>query len=184
MNAADYDRFAVVAFAPPEVRDQVEEIRRQLPPSGRPIMHAHVTVKGTFVEPRDLEVIAERISTRCAEELPFTLAMSKVFAGGREGEGYVGLRVDESVPMSRLHWNLVSDLRDLCVTTYGNEATDRFSPHLTIVQQISADDVPDSQAVVERFHPSFTFDVTEVALVGRRGGTAWESLATFAVGKH
>lgn len=184
MNAADYDRFSVVTFAPPEIRAQVEEIRRQLPPSGRPIMQAHVTVKGTFVQPSDLDLIAERISIRCVEARPFPLAIGHVYTGGKGQDGYIGLRVDESEPMSRLHWHLVTDLQDLCDTTYGKEATDQFSPHLTIVQQIPAECLPEAQAIVERFHPSFNFDVTEFSLVGRRGAAVWESLATFAIGGH
>ncbi len=59
MDAADCDHFAVVICAPPDVRDHVAAQRRQAPPSGRPMMAAHVTAKGSFVRPIDLDRIAE-----------------------------------------------------------------------------------------------------------------------------
>jgi hypothetical protein len=48
---------------------------------------------------------------------------------------------------------------------------------MTIVQQIPAADA--AVAAVDRLLGDCSFTVTEVALVGRRGGTVWETLLSF-----
>jgi hypothetical protein len=55
-----YDRLAIVALGTPQIVDAVEQVRKVLPPSGRPILPAHVTVRGTFVEPTDVDEIVRR----------------------------------------------------------------------------------------------------------------------------
>ena len=54
MRAEDYDRFSVVAFASPAVQDAVAALRQRLPPPGVSMLAAHVTIKGTFIQPTDL----------------------------------------------------------------------------------------------------------------------------------
>lgn len=182
MTAAEYDRFAVVAFAAPDIVDAVEEIRRQVPPSGRPILPAHVTIKGTFVEPLDLDAIAERIRACCADARPFTLRTGALHGWTDDRHGGAWLAVEESAGLTALHWRLVEELRDLCTTTYHGEDTGQFRPHLTVVQQIPAEQVGPTVARIERFDTAYTFPVSEAALVGRRAGIAWETIATFPLG--
>lgn len=182
MAAAEYDRFAVVAFAAPDILDAVEEIRRRVPPSGRPILPAHVTIKGTFVEPPDLDAIAARIRACCADARPFTLRTGALHGWADGPHGGAWLEVEESEGLTALHWRMVEDLRDLCTTTYHGEDTGQFRPHLTLVQQIPAEQVDAVISVIERFDTRYTFSVSEAALVGRRAGIAWETIATFPIG--
>jgi 2'-5' RNA ligase len=181
VNADEYDRFAVVALAPPEVGQAVERIRGRLPPSGRPILPAHVTMKGTFVDPVDLDRIVERIGACCEEAEPFTLTTGDPRLWRDQGHGLVVLGVQDSPPLTTLHWRMVEELRTLCVTTYSGEGVGRFTPHLTIVQQLPVDQVAAAFALVERLDPRYSFSVNEAALVGRRGGLGWETLTTIPI---
>jgi 2'-5' RNA ligase len=180
--AAEYDRFSIVAFAPPEVQEAVEALRRQLPPSGRPIMAAHVTLKGTFVEPRDLDDIAREVDRVCAAAAPFTIAAGEIHVSSGPETGGVLLAVQPSDALMALHQELVAALRDRCETIYGMEITGTFRPHLTIVQQIPVAALAGAQDLVERASPRYTFAVTEAVLVGRRGGRQWEPLRTTPIG--
>jgi 2'-5' RNA ligase len=177
-----YDRFSIVTFAPPEIREAVDALRRQLPPSGRPIMQAHVTLKGTFVEPRNLDEIAAVIRRDCATAEPISIVTTGVQVFGGEGGG-VAFSVSESEPLIALHRRLVSDLRGLCNTIYSMEGEyGTFHPHLTLVQQLPAAVLDDARRLADRAGSEWTFPAREAALVGRRGGTAWEALLTFPIG--
>ena len=182
MIAAEYDRFAVDAYAAPAVLAVVEAIRRRLPPSGRPILPAHVTIKGTFVEPLDLDMIAERVRSCCAEAQPFTLRTGALHGWADGPHGGAWLAVEGPPELTTLHWRLVEASRDLCTTIYHGEDTGQFTPHLTLVQQIPAEQVKAAVSVIERFETRYAFPVSELALVGRRGGIRWETLATFPLG--
>ena len=179
IDASAFDRYAVVAFGSAEIVAAVEQIRQALPPSGRPILPGHVTVKGTFVNPVDLERTVQTLRDCCASAAPFELTADR--ARQWEDGQFVGawLDVEPSEALSRLHWQLVAALADHGETIYFGEAEGTFRPHLTIVQ-----DVPLARAevilpTIDRFGHRFTWTVSEIALVGRRGGTAWETLATF-----
>lgn len=180
MNAADYDRFAVVVYAPPDVRAEVEEIRRLAPPSGRPMMEAHVTIKGSFVQPVDLDRIAERVRDGCAAAEPFPLTTEEI----RVWTNTVVLKMGVTDAHANLHWELVRQLKDLCVTDYYGEDIGHYSPHLTLVQDIPADQIEAALAIIERYRPSYAFTATEATLAGRRGGQVWEPLATFPIGNR
>ena len=180
-RVGEYDRFSIVAFAPPDVRERVDTLRRKLPPSGRPIMRAHVTIKGTFVEPVDLDEIARVIAQACAAATPFRLTTTGIRVFDREGGG-VGLAIQETEPFFALHHRLVADLQPLCRTIYEAELTQIFHPHLTIVQQLPAEALEPARAVVEAANLHVDFPATEASLVARRAGTAWETLQSFPIG--
>lgn len=180
-RAAEYDRFSIVAFAPPEDRAAVDELRRRLPPSGRPILQAHVTLKGTFVEPGDLDKIADAIEKACADASSFPLTTTGIRVFGREGGG-IGLAIQESDAFFALHRRLAADLASLCRTIYEAELTNTFHPHLTIVQQIPVSAIEPARATVESANLHIDFPATEASLVARRAGQAWESLRSFPIG--
>ena len=180
-RAGDYDRFSIVAFAPPADRAAVEELRRRLPPSGRPILAAHVTIKGTFVDPRDLDEIGDVIAEACSGASPFSLATTDIRVSRREGGG-VGLAVRESDAFFALHRRLAADLQPLCRTIYEAELTNTFHPHLTIVQQISASEIEAARRLVEAANLSIDFPATEASLVARRVGNEWETLQSYPIG--
>jgi 2'-5' RNA ligase len=183
VNAADYDRFSVVIYAPPAVRDEVEAIRRTAPPCGRPMMEAHITVKGSFVQPTDLDLIAERTRQCCAAAQPFAVTANHWHFSGDEEQAIITLRVENSEPLDAFHWQLVREIKDLCVTDYFGEDIGVFRPHITLVQAFPTDETAWALAVVKRFRPRYAFEATEAALCGRRGGQVWEPLAVFPLGE-
>jgi 2'-5' RNA ligase len=182
MNAADFDRFAVVVFAPADDRAEVETLRRRLPPSGRPILPAHVTVKGTFIQPVDLHRIAERIQRCCEEARPCTLVAEELQSRQDDEHATIWLEVREAAPLTALHWALVAALDGLCTTIYSHEIEGYFTPHLTLAQEFPVSALDDALAVLREVQPRYAFEAREVALVGRRGGTTWEEVQVFALG--
>ena len=183
INPTAYDRFSIVAFAPPEILEEVDELRLQAPPSGRPIMRAHITVKGTFVDPVNLHEIVEAIRGQAAQAQQSTVIAERVHSWNDGSSAGIALLVDTSDSFMALHRRLVEALADRCTTIYPMETTGQFAPHLTLVQAIPASGLPEALAVVERFRPQYRFLVRDIALVGRRDGTTWEALATFSVGE-
>ena len=186
MNAALYDRFSVVAFAPEAVREEVYQLRQRLPPSGRPILPAHVTIKGTFVEPADLPRIAATIRRHCAGAgtgWVRTHQACVLWGDAAAGADWaaIALAAEAADSLGALKWALVEALQGLCVTTYDGETGGRrrFTPHLTLVQQVPRARVEDALAVVHQAGLAYAWEVTEVTLVGRRDGSVWESLATY-----
>lgn len=176
MNPVDYDRFSVVAYAPRVIVDEVDEIRRQAPPSGLPMLDAHVTVKGTFIEPTDLHLIAERARRVCQGVPPFTISVHGIRSSTGENTASVVISVEVTETLARLNRELVRELKDLCTTIYKSETEGRFAPHLTIVQQIPASELDRALAVIECYNPSYAFSVNQIALIARRGGRVWETL--------
>lgn len=185
MQAADYDRFAVVIYGTPMVREAVEAIRREAPPCGRPMMAAHVTVKGSFVEPADLDHIADWVRHCCAAAASFSIVarQRRVWDDERSGMATIVLSVELSAALIRLHWHLVEHLRGLATTDYYGEDTGDFHPHLTLVQEIPLSELDAALTVIDRHQPDYVFEAAEAALCGRRAGQTWEPLATFPIGR-
>jgi 2'-5' RNA ligase len=179
IDATAYDRFGVVAFGTPEVVAAVESLRSALPPSGRPNLPGHVTVKGTFVEPQSIDTIAEGIRACCAASAPFTLTAERWQLRVESDWANAWLEVDDCPVMTRLHEQLVATLADLCTTTYFGEAEGIYRPHLTLAQEFPPAASEVARAILTAASPQFTFPVADIALVGRRGGTTWETIRAF-----
>jgi 2'-5' RNA ligase len=184
MYAADYDRFAVVIPAPAPVREAVAALRRRAPPSGRPMMAAHVTVKGSFIEPTDLSAIAAWIGHCCdtAEPATITARVPRVWRNEATGLATVVLTVEPTAALVRLHWHLVEHLRGLATTDYHGEDIGSFHPHLTLMEALPPSDLDVALRVVEAAAPAYTLVATEATLCGRRGGHTWETLAAYPLG--
>lgn len=178
LSAAAYDRFAVVLYGSPAVIAAVQAIRDQLPLSGRPILPGHVTVKGTFIDPVNLDQTAETIREIAARHAPIAVAADACRA--RVDGPYCGvwLDVEHTRAIHALHDELVRTLADHGKTIYAGEAEGRFRAHLTIVEEVPAEQEAAILATIERFDHRFAWTAREVALVGRRGGAAWETLTT------
>lgn len=178
-DAAAFDRFAVVLFGSPDVIAAVEAIRQTLPPSGRPILPGHVTVKGTFIRPHDLTRTIETLRETCAEFAPVALTADTCRTWAEGSLTGAWLDVEQNEALSALHWRLVERLADHGETIYPGEASGEFRPHLTIVQELPGELEASIVATINAAEHRFSWTAHEVALVGRRGGLAWETLKTF-----
>ena len=179
INAANFDRFAVVLFGSPEVIAAVQALRDQLPPSGRPILPGHVTIKGTFVRPRGLDWTVQMLRTICADFAPIALAADRCQTWNEGLFCGAWLDVELTDALAALHLRLVEELADHGETIYPGEASGKFRPHMTIVQEVAADLIESVVETINAAEHRFSWTAHEVALVGRRGGLAWETLTTF-----
>ena len=152
MSSAEYDRFSVVAFAPDLVRESIEDLRRQLPASGRPIIAPHVTLKGTFVDPVDLNQIAARVAATCEPVEPIEVSLGELYDYTNGENASIGFRVLAPAALADLHRRLVSSLEILCVPLGGSfENPDVIHPHLTVVQQISIESLASARKVADAY---------------------------------
>jgi len=183
MSSAEYDRFSVVAFAPDPVRESIEDLRRQLPASGRPIIAPHVTLKGTFVDPVDLNQIAARVAAACEPVEPIEVSLGELYDYTNGEHASIGFRVLAPAALADLHRRLVSSLEVLCVPLGGSfENPDVIHPHLTVVQQISIESLASARKVADAYDVPRRFRLVEAAVMGRRHGGEWEVLSTATFG--
>jgi 2'-5' RNA ligase len=186
VNVLDYDWFAVVAFAPKTVREEVEGIRAvwQSPP--RPMIPAHVTLRGTFDQVADLAAVLDAIRA-CASKRPTgEIRANKRHVWRRDDRSTIVLLAEVEPAVESLHWDLLDAMRGLCApaSSYRDEETSPYHPHLTLVQNIDSSDEELALAAIERLGPAYTFTASDACVMGRRGGRSWETLATFPIGER
>jgi 2'-5' RNA ligase len=178
MNSADFDRYSVVAFAPDPVGARIEVLRRLLPPSGRPIIAPHVTLKGTFVDPSNLETIAAIIRSACRLVDPVEVELGGVFDHTGSDYAAIGFHVLVPPALRALHRQLVELIGPLCTPLERGENPDEYRPHLTVVQQIPNATLANARRTVDSFDVPKRFVLDGAALMGRRRGAEWEILSS------
>ena len=77
--------YAVVMFAPEEVQQEIERIRRQLE-IPIPMIPAHVTVKGTFIHPPSVEDVSTIVETVAGATRAFTVETGDTRRGGEKAQ--------------------------------------------------------------------------------------------------
>jgi 2'-5' RNA ligase len=164
-----------VLFAPRSVRTGVNRLRAAAPPSGVPVMDAHVTVKGTFVRmtPEDALALIQRV---CTHVPPIPLQCQGLQAWFRMNDESVSLVVPvwQHPDLLRLHDALHSALGDPDRTLYRGDKSHWYSPHLTIVQQIPRARLAEALAVLPA--PQWSFLATDVALMRQETDLSWREV--------
>jgi hypothetical protein len=179
VNADDYDLFCVAICAPAAVAPKSRP-SAWAPPVARPLLEAHVTVKGAFARPADLPAIGDRIRRCCAAVPPLTIVTKRFWLEGDERLVTIALHVEPSAPLDALHRCLVERLRGLCTTHYPGEDTGYFVPHMNIALDIPLPQLANFIGRARRDHTlDYAFEATEATLVGRRAGGGWEPLAVY-----
>jgi 2'-5' RNA ligase len=181
IDPTEFDRYAVVAFATPDICQDVDEIHALAPPCGLPTLPAHVTVKGTFVEPVDLPEIIARIDRVARATEPIAIRPDRVATLVRPEDASVVVLVRPDPALTDLHSRLWDELHGLGRTIYGREVEGEFTPHLTLVQAIRPDEVPSAMDVIKPRDTQYEFTARTISLVGRRNGTDWETLVDFGL---
>ena len=77
-----HERFSVVCFVDQKVNRLVVGLRREIPPRVA-VMPAHVTVKGSFVEPVSIPEIQARIERETVRTGSIELQVQRLFTGDR-----------------------------------------------------------------------------------------------------
>lgn len=177
-----FERFTTVIFATPEIRAEVEALRAAAPPSGVPVMEAHVTTKGTFVELRDVEEVLRRLRTCAAAVEPFSLRASglAVWASGST----IVVPVEPAPQLVALHDCLVGALGDQGPLLYPLDAPGQFRPHLTLVQRCGADALPRAEAFLRQRTYDWTFPADTVWLMGAGPDWVWHPVGSAPIGRQ
>lgn len=172
-----YTRYAVVLFMPEEDRRKVDALRAQLPlPTA--MIQAHVTVKGSFDSPEDLEDVRRRMRAIAGKTSP--LEVELVELRWRKGGG--GYKVDVSRAIQALHDALYDAIEPVSRNVYGDEAGDRFHPHMTVCQEMPEDTVEEAKRLAETLDIARRSSVESMhlmGLVGPRHGGRWEVVEEF-----
>ncbi len=184
MDVRDYDWFSIGTFAPQSVHEQVEALRAEFQFPMRPMIPAHVTLRGTFDHVVDLGAILDVVRVCASRRKAGQIRADRLRVGRRDDRSTIVLLAEVTPEIEALHWDLLDAMRDLCApaSTYVNEESAEYHPHLTIVQNIDAATEARALPAVERLALSYAFVAAEASVMGRRGGTAWETLASFPIG--
>lgn len=182
--ASSFDRFAVVAFAPGWIVEDLRKVRARCAKSGVPVMDAHVTVKGGFSDPPDPGAVKAKIAECVAGYPPFTVRTMDPQVLERGGKADVILPLEESRQLAALHERLVGALRPLAAAhTYPGDQPGSFRPHVTVVEQIGLDGVEQTVKAIVGWRVNYFWTIRDVDLVGREHGVLWRSLKRFDFGK-
>jgi 2'-5' RNA ligase len=165
-----------VIFASRPIRVEVQQLRAVMPPSGVPVMEAHVTTKGTFTRlaPEDALTIIQRV---CAQAASIPLQCRGLQAWFHADGEHVSLIAPtwRHPALIRLHNALQSALGDPDRTLYGGDRPHWFAPHLTLVQEMPRDRLAEAVAAVREL-PDWRFDGTDVALMQQAEDLTWREV--------
>ena len=172
-----YTRYAVVLFAPEEDRRKVDAVRAQLPIPVA-MIPAHVTVKGSFDSPEDLDEVRRRIREAAGRTRPFDVEL----LGTLTWAGVVVYEVAISPQIRALHDTLYDAIEPITRNVYGAEAGERFRPHMTLCQELPAEAVEEAKRLAEALDIAKRFRAEAMhlmGLVGPRHGGRWEVVEEF-----
>lgn len=167
-----YTRYAVVLFAPDEDRRKVDAVRVRLPISVA-MIPAHVTVKGSFDSPQDLDEVRRRIREVAGKTPPFQVELLDTLTWG----GTVVYEVAIAPEIRALHDALFDAIEPITRNVYGREAGDAFHPHMTLCQEVPAEAVEEAERLAQALDIGKRFRVEAMhlmGLVGPRRGGRWE----------
>lgn len=175
-----HERFAVVAFADERVHNIVEDLRREIPPRIA-VMPAHVTVKGSFVEPISSKEVQRRIERQALRTDRMVVDVERVALG----DTHLSLSLIPNPALVEFHNGLYYALEDLVRDDYGDGPGDEYRPHLTVLYGLSAEERVRTFGLLGPLEQVKDVELREVSLVGRRGGAVdgiWEVIHAWPLG--
>jgi 2'-5' RNA ligase len=180
--AVGFERYAVVTFATTQICEDLRKVRAQCAPSGRPLMDAHVTVKGGFLDLRDLDAALRAIGEAVAWANPFAIRTTDPQVLTRGDRASIVLPLEESRALRAMHDRLVEALAPHGVHDSQQDLPGAYAPHVTVVQNVPIDGLERSVRAVEGWRLNYFWTVRDVDLVGLRDGL-WQSLRVFRFGR-
>jgi len=179
-DRSGYTRYAVVLFLPEEERRKVDVLRARLPIPVA-MVPAHVTVKGSFDSPEDLDEVRRHIREIADKTRPFDVEL----LGTVTWSTSVAYEVAISPEMRALHDALYEAIEPITRNVYGPEAGEDFRPHMTVCQELPAEAVGEAERLAQKLDISRRFQADSMCLmglVGHRHGGRWEVEEEFSFG--
>jgi 2'-5' RNA ligase len=173
-------------FAPADVAQEVKAWQALFPAS-QSGMKAHVTVKRPFV-PRVSQSQAQIeacIAGICHPFRPFWLQLQGLDQFTLPNSNVLYVAVSENPALRLLHKGLLIALEEFVEPGSPEDALyegEGFVPHLTIVHNLSDEELPAARARLAGYTPRYKFPVTELALAGQEDGGEWRILRYFPLG--
>jgi 2'-5' RNA ligase len=172
-----YTRYAVVLFLAEEERRKVDTVRVHLPIPVA-MIPAHVTVKGSFDSPGNLDEVRRCVREVASSTRPFDVELVRVAVWGKT----VVYEAAVSPEIRTLHDALYDAIEPVTRNVYGDEAGERFRPHMTVCQELPAGAVEEAERLARALDIAKRFRIGAMqlmALVGPRHGGHWEMVEEF-----
>ncbi len=160
--------YAVVILAPADVQREIELVRRQLE---IPIhmIPAHVTVKGTFINPPSVEEVGTIVEGVARATQAFIMETGEALAWGSENARTAVISVCSSDQLDDLHRQLFSSIEPTTTNVYGPERAEGFRFHMTVYQEVDEANHMKGQALVASLSVPERMAANSVCLMGRSG---------------
>jgi 2'-5' RNA ligase len=174
-----FDALALVAFAPPYIREDLRKVRSRCAPSSGPMPDAHVTVRGGITPTADLAAVAEAIRATVHGVNPFTLRTTDARVIWNGDRASIVLPLEESPRLLELHARLTDALGRFGLT----DQPGGYFPRVTVVQNVDPAGVERSVREVEGWRLNYFWTVRDVDLIGRDNSPIWRSIQTIRFGR-
>lgn len=176
-----YSCYAVALPAPPGLTKELSEIERTAGQK-RAKIPAHITVKGTFYEPRSLPEILEIVESIAADHHAISLptAGHEVYWTDRSA----GFRFISTREIQRLHDELVAAIEPVSQSAY---ADDPFRGHLGIVDTVSPNAVKTAVELGRKVELPKVLELPLLDTYGRDGNAAdgeWKRISRIELGNN
>ena len=160
--------YAVVILAPEDIQGEIELVRRQLE---IPIhmIPAHVTVKGTFIDPPSVEEVSTIVENVAQATQTFVMRTGETLAWGREKSRTAVISVNSSDQLDDLHRQLFSSIEPITTNVYGAEKAEGFRFHMTVYQDVDEANHIKGQALVAGLSVPERVVANSLCLMGRSG---------------
>ena len=184
-EAAPQQEYAIILDAPPEISEALDDVRRRYDPAFKVKVPPHITVKRPTVlsGPARIEGIRAAMRMVAANLPPIPVALKGFGSFKAPGRNVVFLKVENEVPLYRLHQRVTAALGEV----FGTEQADHFEnsnyhPHLTIGNELSEIDlaVLEHELVSGGYRLDFDFTITQFTLYVHYTGKPWETIETFS----
>lgn len=179
--------FALVTYAPPEVSEAVDDIRRRYDPAFKDDIAPHITIKRPAVieNPALLPAMVEAVRKALRDIAPFQVDLEGYDVFRKKDANVVFLKVRDERPFCNLHMTVVQALDSVlpgaAIDQYEGNA---YHPHLTIGNAL--DDL--ELAVMEyelsqgNYRLNFSFTLSELSMMDQPPHQSWRTIENFSFG--
>ena len=183
-----YTGYNVCIPMSPQIRDPILELRKQIE---APVltMPVHITVKGNFTHPRNLDQIVESVSAAAGDTATFPIELGDLLVWGRVDARILAVSISTTPPLEELHIRLFHAIDPISTNIYGGtgeETVEGFRFHVTLYQGVTEVSHEKGLALARKISLPRTAQATRLYLMGRApvsgNGYAWRIIGEFPLG--